>query len=96
MSIVQVATNLPVVIAGQKSTPTNEPKKQQRPDNTLDESNLSNLYNRIMSEHNAPQIDTNKKATPPVITNEERKEEVSMVSEFNPPTQKMGTSIVIG
>lgn len=44
---IQVATNLPVNIAGQSSkTPAPIIEKD-----TLDESNLSNLYNRIMSDH---------------------------------------------
>jgi hypothetical protein len=86
---IHVATNLPVVIAN-----------QQKQDNaggvviekdTLDESNLSNLYKRIMSgehQHNFVQ----KSGLP----QEDKKEgEISMVeSEFNPPTQQMGTSFV--
>jgi hypothetical protein len=42
-----VATNLPVKIAGQ-APPTAAPIIEK---DTLDESNLSNLYNRIMSDH---------------------------------------------
>jgi hypothetical protein len=68
---------LPVNIAGQ-STKTPAPIIEK---DTLDESNLSNLYNRIMSDHH----DVNPPQKQPVATVEE-KVEVSLVeSEFNPP-----------
>lgn len=78
---IHLATNLPAV-----TTTAQQPTPLEK--DTLDESNLSALYNRIMSEH---------KQQPVVTAVEENKIEVSMVeSEFNPPTnnQKIGTSVL--
>ena len=44
---IQIATNLPVI---QTKSPDQKPPKN---DDNLEETNLSNLYNRIMSDHHS-------------------------------------------
>lgn len=64
----------------------------------LEESNLSNLYNRIMSDH---QTDLAPKPVQPPQKKEEdilkpfkkiADPEISLLTEFNPPTQRLGKS----
>ena len=89
---IQIATNLPVIS-----------NKDARAQELLEETNLSNLYNRIMSDNqydipaSKKQIpDTTKQVPSPLAALKDLKKpdpEISLLTEFNPPTQRMGRSL---